>query len=459
MMMLAVGATAQISPKATKPSHSFLQSKKEEVNQKIKTLKAQQKATVDHIPGKGTFYTWDTTSQDWLFDYSSTYQYNPAHQVTSEVQTDEDGLFTQRITTTYNANGAPLQAETEGWFNNKWNPGYKSVYMYNSHDELVQYEELFYMPGEWIVVFGLRNNITYHPVSGAETWIMSYWDGTQYVEEQMIEIEKNAQGLHTIETISAREDSGWYPVMQNEYSYNTASNTTEMIRSLHNGSDFFRFEKMISVYETQPQAEDRPLSITYETWNAGTWVSSRKFTYTYDSFGSYDRVEEVYTGGWQNNARNRERVDRNGNQLQSSYETWNGSQWEIMFDNQYTLSYDAEENLTERILSVSNDIGFLQPRTREVYEEFPVSTGIGQQEALSLTAYPNPVKEQLQLRLADALTGELSVTLRDMTGRTVYRQNFNGNAVAIDMSTYPHGIYILEVSTKEKNSMIKIVKQ
>lgn len=459
MLLLAMSASAQVHPKAVKPSHPFLLNKIEEVSKNIQIQKKHHKSPVDHIPGKGTFYNWDTASQSWLFDYATRFQYNPAHQVISEVQTDEDGFFTQRITTTYNAFGAPLLVETEGWYDNKWNPGFKSVYNYNSHDELEQYEELIYMASDWTVMFGFRNDITYDPVAHTEEWIMSYWDGNTYVEEQLLDITRNAQGLSILETLSIKDDSLWLPVMQSEYDYAIAPNTTAVTRRMHNGTGFVNVEKMISVYEKVPQAEDRLISVTHQSWNTGTWFDYRRHTYTYDSFGGYEKTEEVYTGGWQNSSRSRERKDRNGNYIQTSYETWNGSQWEIVLDHQYALSYDAQENLTERVFSVSNDIGFMQPISREVYEDFPVSTGIGKKGVLQLSAYPNPVKDQLQLRFSDTSTGELNVSLKDMTGRTIYRQSFNGNTVALDMSTYPQGIYILEAATEGKNTMIKIVKQ
>jgi hypothetical protein len=459
MLLLAISASAQVAPKAVKPDHAVLLGKIEEVNKIIQTQKKHHKSPVDHIPGKGTFYTWDTTSQAWYFDYASRYQYNPANQVTSEVQTDEDGFFTQRITTTYNAFGAPLLVETEGWYDNKWNPGFMSMYTYNSHDELEQYEEQIYLAGDWAVMFGFRNDIKYDPVAHTEEWTLSYWDGNAYVEEQFLEIIRNAQGLIILETLSVRDDSVWLPVMQSEYDYAIAPNTTTTTRRMHNGTGFVNVEKMISVYENGPQADDRLVSVIHQSWNAGTWFDYRRDTYTYDSFGGYEKIEEMYTGGWQNSSRSRERKDQNGNYIQTSYETWNGSQWEIVLDHQYALSYDAEENLTERVFSVSNDIGFLQPISREVYEEFPVSTGTGKEGILQLSAYPNPVKDQLQLRFTDAWTGELRVSLKDMTGRTIHRQSFSSNAASIDMSAFPQGIYILEAGTEGKSSMLKIIKQ
>jgi hypothetical protein len=64
-------------------------------------------------------------------------------------------------------------------------------------------------------------------------------------------------------------------------------------------------------------ADNYPLSLTFEAWDGGTWVKNLQFVYTYDA---------------------------NNNQTSLLFRTWDGAAWTDYFQTQYT--YDANNNVT-----------------------------------------------------------------------------------------------------------------
>ncbi|MEM6770140.1 MAG: DVUA0089 family protein [Bacteroidota bacterium] len=81
----------------------------------------------------------------------------------------------------------------------------------------------------------------------------------------------------------------------------------------------------------------------------------------------------------------------------------------------------------------------------------------------ALTAYPNPTAGLLTVTIEDfaIATGEL--TVRDLSGRTILRRAVNNTPPSwteqLDLSSYPAGIYTLQVTTPEGQLTRRIVRQ
>ncbi len=86
-------------------------------------------------------------------------------------------------------------------------------------------------------------------------------------------------------------------------------------------------------------------------------------------------------------------------------------------------------------------------------------------EEVQLSVSPNPVKDQLFLEFGALTSGNIDVTITDATGKTVYVQNIKlvpgQSNIPVDMSQYPRGFYIVNVSTPggNLNTTQKIIKQ
>ena len=78
-----------------------------------------------------------------------------------------------------------------------------------------------------------------------------------------------------------------------------------------------------------------------------------------------------------------------------------------------------------------------------------------------LVAYPNPTSNQLYLKFAKENTANVTVRLLDLSGRTVFQNEFRelGKQTKIDIANLIPGLYTLEVKSKDINYRTKITKQ
>ncbi len=70
--------------------------------------------------------------------------------------------------------------------------------------------------------------------------------------------------------------------------------------------------------------------------------------------------------------------------------------------------------------------------------------------------YPNPVSEMLTISNTEILT---KVTVIDMIGRTLSSQNINETETRVDMSNYPTGTYLVQVTSDNVIKTFKVIKR
>lgn len=83
-------------------------------------------------------------------------------------------------------------------------------------------------------------------------------------------------------------------------------------------------------------------------------------------------------------------------------------------------------------------------------------------EEIKINIYPNPVSDYFTFETENEMKS-LNIHVTSITGQSV--ASFNEQAVSknykkeVDMTSFPPGIYLVEVSTPEHNNVIKIIKQ
>jgi len=70
--------------------------------------------------------------------------------------------------------------------------------------------------------------------------------------------------------------------------------------------------------------------------------------------------------------------------------------------------------------------------------------------------YPNPTEGIVRLEFESS--GAYTVTLADMSGRTLLRQTVTAQTAQIDVSAYPAGVYLLTINDGKRQSATRIVK-
>jgi len=71
--------------------------------------------------------------------------------------------------------------------------------------------------------------------------------------------------------------------------------------------------------------------------------------------------------------------------------------------------------------------------------------------------YPNPASNQINILFK--VEGSKTITLRDVLGKVVLEQKTTQNALELDVSSYPKGIYLIKVATEKGSNTQKLVIQ
>ena len=82
-----------------------------------------------------------------------------------------------------------------------------------------------------------------------------------------------------------------------------------------------------------------------------------------------------------------------------------------------------------------------------------------QYNQIRLSVYPNPVNNELNISLKDALNGTVSVMLFDQLGRLVINSALDkgGDLIRVNTSSLSNGVYVLKITTptyKTGNAMV-----
>lgn len=77
----------------------------------------------------------------------------------------------------------------------------------------------------------------------------------------------------------------------------------------------------------------------------------------------------------------------------------------------------------------------------------------------AFSVYPNPFKENLNIKIPTAVQGKFSVKISDLTGRTVYQKSQTEKSFQFNGSFLPKGMYILSIENQGKVISKKIIKK
>ncbi|KAB2859500.1 MAG: T9SS type A sorting domain-containing protein [Flavobacteriales bacterium] len=119
-------------------------------------------------------------------------------------------------------------------------------------------------------------------------------------------------------------------------------------------------------------------------------------------------------------------------------------------------AYDAAGNRTQRKLVVLAPGGGSSSRLGQLPSEEPITEKLTNDSKLSI--YPNPVKEQLNLKVDGSFVA-YDIVLTDLTGKVFLTKTINESSTQLDFTTYPKGTYLLRTGTNNQFTEWKIIKQ
>ncbi|QES88699.1 T9SS type A sorting domain-containing protein [Rhizosphaericola mali] len=112
-------------------------------------------------------------------------------------------------------------------------------------------------------------------------------------------------------------------------------------------------------------------------------------------------------------------------------------------------SYDAAGNRTERKYICNNgSLGNTQMKNTINFSNIQKVTRL----------YPNPTSGRITVEFTNALNNA-SIILTDMSGRTLQSTIKSGAQISLDLSSYPSGMYILQIKDNQTLFTQKVIKK
>jgi PKD repeat protein len=104
--------------------------------------------------------------------------------------------------------------------------------------------------------------------------------------------------------------------------------------------------------------------------------------------------------------------------------------------------------------------GTCQPDTLTITIDMRPGTGIDNpEENPGLFVWPNPTSERINFTLSGSSSGPVSIRILTLTGREMlYNSGLSTQTGHIDMSGFPEGLYILQVTCGDQNYLRRIAK-
>jgi hypothetical protein len=75
-----------------------------------------------------------------------------------------------------------------------------------------------------------------------------------------------------------------------------------------------------------------------------------------------------------------------------------------------------------------------------------------------ISVFPNPVSDELTLKLNGNFAGKTYLTLHNCLGEIISKETFSGSEYRLDMKSIPNGVYFITLPSKQGKVVKKIVK-
>ena len=140
--------------------------------------------------------------------------------------------------------------------------------------------------------------------------------------------------------------------------------------------------------------------------------------------------------------------------------------------NPLATAYHASSGLTLNIISGHRDGGATECPGDKVYELLPTirnsvdsqltscALDVDDEFAKNFVVYPNPFTDKVNILLNNAIVTDLEISCYDLHGRLIFSttKSDSSNKVELDVSNLSSGMYILRLTSDEKQTYTKLIK-
>ena len=394
------------------------------------------------------YYEWDFNTSMWVGSGREEFSYNYNGNLTEQVDLYWNGSSWQyydKTEYTYNANGLLSKEIDSQWSGSQWEESNKYEYTYDASGKISE-EKYFYWDGiQWIEDGKIE--YTYDLNGNLIEEMQRYWDGTQWMSSQKREYTWDASGNVTEEINYYWSAMQWSPSYKYEYAYNGNGKKIQEIESY---------------------------------WVMTQWELGYKSEFGYNANGKLTQEIFSFWDGmsWELSEKLERTIDANGNVPTEVFYIWDGTQWEEDYKQDLTYNNTYSFNdlvLPFTILEEAEDY-FNHMATQFVESEIDSTTGnwiasfkgtlhyssvnvnsVFDVETAEISVYPNPVSDQLQIRISN-WNGVASFQLLDVQGRLLLSKNVT-NQDQIDLSQFSNGLYVYKLIFDGHTSTGKLIKE
>ena len=144
----------------------------------------------------------------------------------------------------------------------------------------------------------------------------------------------------------------------------------------------------------------------------------------------------------------------------------NGFRTVFAIEYTFSTSYHTDHDLADsNNYAYHADVARYNLAMLAEYAELADGLGIEEQEnVVSMQVYPNPVSEKAVVRYLLTEASPVAITITDMMGRVLLRQNVSSQASGIyleevDLARFPAGVYLCQLQTTKGVETVKLVKR
>jgi hypothetical protein len=363
----------------------------------------------------------------------------------------------------YDAAGRQTGITNQEWTSTAWQNETRDTLAFNSNGDLTLRANLEWNPltSQWDSVFRTRVVITYNASNQPllETTVQKDFgtplettDRNQYFYGSGRLIGLTYSFFDTLSSSFEKIDSTFY-------SYGTNNQLNQGTIFGFFGTIATPVERFINIVWNVWNGNiftSLPSSYTYQEHNGTTFVTTSNYTFQYLGFGS-SLMTEDFVDPLTNDARYWEYYDPQFNYRGNKSEERAGSNWVITGQDSTSITYDAQNRITETISIFWSPLNSqLTNSLRRIY--FGTYTQIlGTDEPISLNTdislYPNPAKDVLHLKTDSEI---VSIDVFDTQGRKVLQ---SGNGLNLDISRLQPGLYLVLVQTSLYTKNLNFIKE
>lgn len=384
-------------------------------------------------------YSWDEDFSDWKHNTRDLYKYdNGGIKETNLLRLVLNGDVWEnfyQFNKLYDGNNNLTESILQNWGDNMWNNGSRDSYTYDASNNTKTFSYAIYSGGDWMVFneniyeYNLRNDIVEdHSTKLDFTTLMM-------VNDQRLNYFYDADNLLEFEILEEWRDviTEWENEERKKYTYNIDEQIILIeiygwsVSSMEWGTPY---RQTIIDYNDS----NLPTVVTEQTIASGSWVNTAKVENTYD--GNNNLVEILgqewnsSTQEWENSYRQLKGFDANNNEIELIFESWNASNemWE----------------------------GFLR-LVKFWSEEGALNVEDSSLQAENIMVYPNPVIDDVTIKVNSLLKSSVNVVLFDVYGNKVNQESIKTGATELKMSlqNLSSGIYFLRLNDQKVYKMVK----